>query len=169
MAILVNWFEVTFDRKDITLPVLTCSSWEESTPILNHYPATEIVRVRQPDQSIRLYFVTGQPEGTFSTDTIPLAATRSISARLIEYNLAKHFEKSGARVVFSHRWGVNATREAQQFSPIGLTIHQGINANYFAVTEPRLQHGITLNWITPTFFTLPVSQLPTSRSYDGFP
>src|SRR6266496_2239580 len=58
MAILVNWFEVTFDRKDITLPVLTCSSWEESTPILDHYPATEIVRVRQPDQSIRLYFVT---------------------------------------------------------------------------------------------------------------
>ena len=169
MAILVNWFEVTFDRKDITLPFLTCSSWDESTPIVERYPAMEIVRVRGTDQTIRLYFVTGQPEGDVQTETMSQAGPRPVAARLIEYNLAKHFEKSGARVVVNHRWGINATREVQQFAAIGLTIHQGINAKYFAVTEPRLQHGITLNWITPPFFMLPVSQLPPSRSYDGFP
>lgn len=169
MAILVNWFEVTFDRKEITLPVLTSSSWEASTPIVERYTNLEIVRIRQPDQTIRVYFVTGQPACDFTTETLSLAGPRAIAARLIEYNLAKHFEKLGARVVVNRRWGVNATREVQQFPAIGLTIHQGINAKYFAVTEPRLQHGITLNWITPPFFTIPVSQLPASRSYDGFP
>ncbi|HOC56887.1 MAG TPA: hypothetical protein PKI20_14815 [Verrucomicrobiota bacterium] len=169
MAILVNWFEVTFDRKEVTLPFLASPSWEESTTVLERYPAMELVRVRQADQTIRLYFVTGHPEGDFTTETVSLAGPRAIAARLIEYNLAKHFEKLGARVVINHRWGIDATREAQQFAAIGLTVHQGINAKYFAVTEPRLQHGITLNWITPPFFTLPVSQLPATRSYDGFP
>jgi hypothetical protein len=128
-----------------------------------------VVRIRQPDDSIRLYFITGAPCGDSSTEKIPLAGARAIAARLIEYNLAKYFEKLGARVHFSHRWGVNATRQAQEFPRIGLALHQGINAKYFAVTEPNFQHGITLNWITPPFFTIPVSQLPNSRSYDGFP
>ncbi len=169
MAILVNWFEVTFDRKDLSLPVLPSPSWEESTAVLDQYHAAEVVRIRQPDNSIRLYFITGTPHGDSSTETVPLAGARTIAARLIEYNLAKHFEKQGARVQFNHRWGVNATRQVQEFPRIGLALHQGINAKYFAVTDPRFQHGITLNWITPPFFTIPISQLPNSRSYDGFP
>jgi len=103
MAILVNWFEVTFDRKEITLPFLTCPSWEASTSIIERYPDMEVVRVRQADQTIRLYFITGRPEGEASEETMSLGGPRAIAARLIEHNLAKHFEKLGARVVVNHR------------------------------------------------------------------
>lgn len=38
MAILVNWFEVTFGLKEIALPFKMCSSSEESTPSIERYP-----------------------------------------------------------------------------------------------------------------------------------
>jgi hypothetical protein len=169
MAILVNWFEVTFDRKDITLPFLACASWTESTVILKQYPDAQIVRERQDTGEIRLYFVAGQPSGEHFTASVAFVGAPAISARVIEYNLGKHFEKLGARVTLSHNWGIDATREVQKFSSIGLAIHQGINAKYFSLSEPTWQHGITLNWITPPLFTLPVSALPATQCYDGFP
>lgn len=169
MAILVNWFEATFERKDCTLPFVTSPSWEESSAILNAHPTAEIVRLRQADGTIRLYFVAGQSAGAVQSATVMLAAERSISARLIEYNLANFFEKTGARVYYSRHWGVEVTSEAQQYPGIGLTIHQGMSAKYFADTESKFRHGLTLNWIVRPLFTMSVSDLPTTRDYDGFP
>jgi hypothetical protein len=169
MAILVNWFEVTFDCKECTFPYLTSPSWEESSTILEAYRTAEIVRVRQPDGGIRLYFVTGKPASEFAHASVALANERSVAARVVEYNLAKFFEKPGMRVNFDHHWGVEITREVQKFPHIGLTIHHGVTAKYFAVTESKYRHGITLNWIVRPLFTLPLSDLPAAKPYDGFP
>lgn len=46
MALLVNWFEVRFDRKDFDLPYVDCATWEESTEVLESYVQTETVRTR---------------------------------------------------------------------------------------------------------------------------
>jgi hypothetical protein len=169
MAILVNWFEVTFERKECTLPFIPAPSWEASTEILRAHPDAEIVRVRQSEGQIHLYFVSGTPQGSAQSATLVLNAERSVAARLIEYNLAKFFEGSAARVHFDHHWGVEVTREAQQFPSIGLSIHQGMSAKYFADTESKIRHGLTLNWIVRPFFTKPLDEMPAIRDYDGFP
>jgi hypothetical protein len=168
MAILVNWFEVTFDRKEFTLPFLSCATWDESTPILRQYPEARIVRSRQQDGTIRLYFITGTPVVDHSTEAVPSAGMMSVAARLIESNLGKYFEDQGTRVSSSH-WGTEITREVQSFSPIGLTIQQGIHAKYFADLEPKFRHGITLNWIVRPIFTLSIADLPATKNYDGLP
>lgn len=168
MAILVNWFEVTFERKDCSLPFIAAPSWEASADLLKAQPAAEIVRVRQPDGSINLYFVSGTPPPNARAGELVLAAEQRIATRLIEYNLAQFFTRPGTRVHFDYHWGVEATNEVQSFPTIGLTIHQGISAKYFADTESKVRHGITLNWIVRPFFTKPISALP-SRNYDGFP
>jgi hypothetical protein len=170
MAILVNWFEVSFNQKEMTFPSLTAATWEESTPILNNNPNAEIVRgFRRSEELVRLFFVTGQPAEDHSLVAINLTGERSLAARIVEYNLAKHFEKLGNKVRHDHHWGVEATREVLNFEQIGLRIHQGVSAKYFAVAEPAFRHGITLNWVIRPVFTLPVIQLPQEREYDGFP
>jgi hypothetical protein len=168
MAILVNWFEVTFDRKEFELPYIDSNTWEESTEVLGRYPEAETVRTRLATNSIRTYFITGTPSKQPTTGIVGIDGPRGVLARIIEYNLAKHFEASGAKVL-SGRWGVEATREVQEFPDIGLTISQGINLQYFAVTQPSFRNGITLNWIIRPKFVLPLAKLPNDHSYDGYP
>jgi hypothetical protein len=167
MAILVNWFEVRFDRKDFDLPYVDCATWEESTDVLESYLQAETVRTRLDENAVRIYFVTGMPTGTPATDAIPVNGPRGVIARIIEHNLGHHFRDSGATVV-SGRWGVDVMRNVQEFPEIGLTISQGINLKYFAVTEPKLGNGITLNWVVRPTFVRSLAKLP-DQSYDGYP
>lgn len=168
MAILVNWFEVNFDRKEFKLPFLTCAAWQDSTAILDRYPKAQIVRSRRDDGSIRLYFITGKPEEEFSFETVAPEGKPSIAARVVEFNLGKFFEAQGLRVR-ANQWGIEATREVHSFPKIGLTIRQGINAKYFADQESKFRHGITLNWTVRPGFTVPISELPESIERGGLP
>jgi hypothetical protein len=168
MAILVNWFEVTFSRKDFELPYMDSDTWEESTKLRAQYPEAETVRTRLENNTIRIYFVTSTPSKDPATDIVPVYGPRGVLARIIEYNLAKHFEASGASVV-SGQWGVEATQEVQHFPDIGLMISQGIHLQYFAVTQAKFRNGITLNWIIRPTFVLPLAKLPSDHAYDGYP
>lgn len=169
MAILVNWFEVNFDRQEFALPFVDAKDWDSSTEILNLHPGIEIVRTHQEDGTIRLFFVTGTPTNCSSDTTIvAVRGHQSVLARIIEHNLGVFFAAASARVV-ADRWGVEITREVQRFDQIGLTIDQGIVAKYFAVTEPSWHNGITLNWVVRPYFTIPLSRMPDNIKYDGFP
>jgi hypothetical protein len=168
MAILVNWFEIRFDKKCFELPYIDSSTWEESSEHLAQYPEAEAARVRLDDNTIRIYFVTGRPSDATPTGIVPIHGPHGVLARIIEYNLGKHFQASGARIL-SGRWGVEATREVQTFSDIGLTISQGIHLHYFAVTQPQFRNGITLNWIIRPKFILSLAKLPSDHAYEGYP
>jgi hypothetical protein len=167
MAILVNWFEVTFDRKQFELPYRDVATWEESTAILRENRDADIVRSKL-DEGVRLYFVTGQPSTVAEAETIEPRRHINIMARIVEKNLGEHFRRSGAHVRTS-RWGMEATREVQKFEAAGLVLRQGIHAKYFAVVEPRFRNGITINWVVRPHFFLPVAELPAIHEYQGYP
>src|SRR5205823_13409728 len=108
MAILVNWFEVTFDRKQFELPYCDVATWEESTAILRENRTADIVRSKL-DDGVRLHFVTGRPNTVAEAETIETRGHINIMARIVEKNLGEHFRRSGAHVTTS-RWGMEATR-----------------------------------------------------------
>ena len=167
MAILVNWFEVTFDRKQFELPYCDVATWEESTAILRENRTADIVRSKL-DDGVRLHFVTGRPNTVAEAETIETRGHINIMARIVEKNLGEHFRRSGAHVTTS-RWGMEATREVQKFEEAGLALRQGIHAKYFAVVEPGFRNGITINWVVRQHFFLPVIELPAVHEYQGYP
>jgi hypothetical protein len=167
MAILVNWFEVTFDHKQFELPYCDVATWEESTAILREKRTADIVRSKVDDR-VRLYFVTGHPNTAGEAETVETRGHISIMARIVERNLGEHFRNSGAHVT-TGRWGMEATREVQKFEAAGLALHQGIHAKYFAVVEPSFRNGITINWVVRSHFFLPVAELPAIHEYQGYP
>jgi len=167
MAILVNWFEVTFDRKHFELPYCDVPTWEESTAVLRDHRAAEIVR-SQVDDHVRLYFVTERPSTADGTENVPTHGHVSVMARIVETNLGQHFKRAGAQVTTS-RWGMEATREVERFTAAGLALRQGIHAKYFAVVEPRFRNGITLNWVIRPDFFLSLAELPSRHEYQGYP
>jgi hypothetical protein len=167
MAILVNWFEVTFDRKQFELPYCDVDTWDKSTATLRSYPDAEIVRTKLDDR-VRLHFVTGRSGEAAEIETVATHGRPNIMAHVIERNLAEHFKASGAHVSTS-RWGMEATREVQRFPAAGLLLRQGIHAKYFAVVEPGFRNGITINWVVRPNFFLPISELPSTDEYQGYP
>jgi hypothetical protein len=167
MAILVNWFEVTFDRKHFDLPYLDAATWEESTPIVQEHRQADIVRIRE-DGRIRLYFVTGRPNSAAQVETLVTHGRIGVMARIVEKNLSEHFRSAGAHISTS-RWGIEATREIQRFPAAGLVLRQGIHVKYFAVVEPGFRNGITINWVVRPHFFLPIAELPNSHGYGGYP
>jgi hypothetical protein len=167
MAILVNWFEVTFDRKEFDLPYRDADTWEASTAILRDKHTADVVRSKLEDR-VRLYFVTGKPNGAAESETISTHGHINIMARIVEKNLGQHFDDAGAHVT-TGRWGMEATREVERFPPAGLVLRQGIHAKYFAVVEPGFRNGITINWVVRPYFFLPVGELPSQHAYQGYP
>jgi hypothetical protein len=167
MAILVNWFEVTFDRKGFELPYCDVPTWEEATALVRTRGTAEIVRSKV-DGHVRLHFVTGRPATARETESVPTHGHVSVMARIVETNLGEHFKRAGAQVATS-RWGMEATREVERFPVAGVTLRQGIHAKYFAVVEPRFRNGVTLNWVVRPHFFLSVGELPSTHEYQGFP
>ena len=167
MALLVNWFEVRFDHKTFNLPYIDSPTWEDSTGLLHAYPEAQIVRVRLESNEVRVYFVTGNPQPSGKVE-ISVFGIQNLSARIAEYNFARHLELTGAEVTRG-RWGVDAIRTVQRFEPIGLVLKQGINVKYFAVTDPQTHNGVTLNWIVRPVFERSLAELPQTHKYDGYP
>jgi hypothetical protein len=167
MALLVNWFEIRFERKSFDLPYLESATWEESSGVRDQNPGTEIVRVETETGSVRTYFVAGDGRGT-STGAVSIFRYHRLAARIIEYNIAKHFVSSGAEVARG-RWGVDVLRDVHRFDEIGLVLKQGINLKHFPVTGSDTPHGITLKWMVRPQFELALANLPQSHTYDGYP
>jgi len=167
MALLVNWFEVRFERKSFYLPYVDSPTWEDSTNLLHAYPDSQIARVRLESNQVRAYFVTGTPQPNEKAE-ISVFGIQNLSARIIEYNFARQLELTGAEVTRG-RWGVDAIRAVQRFEQIGLVLKQGINVKYFAVTDPQTHNGVTLNWIVRPVFERSLAELPQTHKYDGYP
>jgi hypothetical protein len=167
MALLVNWFEVRFDRKTFNLPYVDSPTWEDSTNLLHAYPDAQIARVRLESNEVRAYFVTGNPQPNGRAE-ISVFGIQNLSARIVEYNFARHLELAGAEVTRG-RWGVDAIRTVQRFEQIGLVLKQGANIKYFAVIDPQTRNGVTLNWIVRPVFERSLAELPRIHKYDGYP
>ena len=167
MALLVNWFEIRFERKSFDLPYLEFATWEESSGVRDQNPGAEIVGVETATGSVRSYFVTGEgPEP--STDAVSIFRYHGLAARIIEYNTAEHFRSSGAEVARG-RWGVDVLRDVHRFNEIGLVLKQGINLKYFPVSDSDTPHGVTLKWIVRPQFERALAHLPQAHRYDGYP
>src|SRR6266853_297926 len=167
MALLVNWFEVRFDHKTFELPYVDSPTWEDSTNVLHAHPEAQIARVRLESDEVRAYFVTGDPPPNGRME-ISVFGIQNLSARIVEYNFARHLELTGSEVSRG-RWGVDAIRNVQRFEQIGLALKQGINVKYFPVTEPQTRNGVTLNWIVRPVFERSLAELPQTHKYDGYP
>ena len=167
MALLVNWFEIRFERKSFDLPFLEFATWEESSGLRDQHPGAELVRGETETGSVRGYFVAGNGPGT-SNANVSVFGFHGLAARIIEYNVAEHFRTGGAEVIRG-RWGVDILRDVHRFDEIGLVLKQGINLKHFPVTHPETHHGITLKWIVRPQFDRSLADLPQSHSYDGYP
>jgi len=167
MALLLNWFEIRFERKSFDLPFLEFATWEESSSLRDQNPEAEVVRVKVETGSVRGYFVAGDEGGTI-TATVSVFGFHGLAARIIEYNIARHFGAGGAEVIRG-RWGVDVLRDVHRFDEIGLLLKQGINLKHFPVTDSETLHGITLKWIVRPQFERPLAELPQSHRYDGYP
>jgi hypothetical protein len=167
MALLVNWFEVTFDRKTFSLPSVVVSSPEESHDLLEKYRGAQIGLTRT-DSEMRAYFVTGSPVEQFQMEEVSVFGPRSVLSRAVEFNLAQHFQDDDGEVTHG-RWGVDILRRVHEYAEIGLVLKQGINIKYFAVQEPRFSSGVTLNWIVRAVFDRPLGAFPSTHRYDGYP
>jgi hypothetical protein len=167
MALLVNWFEIRFERRSFDLPFLEFATWEESSGLKDQNPEAEVVRVEAETGSVRSYFVAGEAPGT-STATVSVFGFHGLTARIIEYNVAGHFGAGGAEVIRG-RWGVDVLRDVHRFDEIGLVLKQGINLKHFPVTDSETRHGITLKWIVRPQFERALADLPQGHSYDGYP
>ena len=167
MALLVNWFEIRFERKTFNLPYLDSPTWEDSTNLLHAHPEEQIVRVKLESNAVRAYFITGTAQKSEMAE-VSIFGVQSVSARIVEYNFARYLESAGAEVTRG-RWGVDAIRTVYRFNEIGLVLKQGVNIKYFAVTDPEIHNGVTLNWIVRPMFERSLAELPPTHRYEGYP
>jgi hypothetical protein len=169
MAVLVNWFHVSFDQDVFELPSVVVPNWEAARDLCNQHRDAEMVRIRKEDQTIRVIYVTKSPsESLLVPFQISTKGPMPVLARIVEYNLIEHFSSASVQAG-KDRWKAWAMQVVEQYDELGLSISVGIEAKYFGLTEPRPTSGITLNWAVKPVFDRSLAQMPMEFDYGSLP
>jgi hypothetical protein len=169
MAVLVNWFQVSFDQDTFEIPSVIVPSWIAARDLCAQDRAAETVKIQNSDDTVSVVYVTESPQ---KSSIVPFRVTPRgpipVLARIVEYNFVQHFSSSSIQSG-RDRWKAWATKAVERFDEAGLSISVGIEAKYFGIAEPRQTSGITLNWAVRPTFDRSLAQMPKGFDYGSFP